>query len=109
RPQMPRPPHTESRSTPSARAASRRLVPSANRPRLPDGAKTTRRSSATRPPAGFAAAAPGFAVGADRRRLAEAADPGGAVRIGAVHNVGAEHGLDVLGVERVHDRRGHAG
>src|SRR3984957_15031319 len=39
---MPRPPHTESRSTPSARAASKRLKPSANSPRLPEGVKTTR-------------------------------------------------------------------
>src|SRR5208282_185181 len=42
RPQMPRPPQTESRSTPSARAAASRLVPSANSPRFPDGVKTTR-------------------------------------------------------------------
>src|SRR5580658_5405905 len=33
---MPRPPQTESRSTPSV------LVPEANSPRLPDGVKTTR-------------------------------------------------------------------
>src|ERR1700728_1484024 len=39
---MPRPPQTESRSTPSSRAAASRLVPSANSPRLPDGVKTTR-------------------------------------------------------------------
>src|SRR3984957_17610709 len=42
RPQMPRPPQTESRSTPSARAASSRLAPSPNSPRLPEGVKTTR-------------------------------------------------------------------
>src|SRR3984885_7746146 len=39
---MPRPPQTESRSTPSSRAAASRLAPSANSPRLPDGVKTTR-------------------------------------------------------------------
>src|SRR4051794_32014070 len=39
RPQMPRPPQTESRSTPSLRAASSTVVPSGKRPRLPDGAK----------------------------------------------------------------------
>ena len=36
RPQMPRPPHTLSRSTPSIRAAASAVVP-ANRPRLPEG------------------------------------------------------------------------
>jgi hypothetical protein len=41
RPQMPRPPQTESMSTPSERAASRTVVPSANRPRRPDGMKMT--------------------------------------------------------------------
>src|SRR5271154_5930566 len=39
---MPRPPPTESRMTPSSRAAASRLAPSANSPRLPDGVKTTR-------------------------------------------------------------------
>src|ERR1700759_1315515 len=39
---MPRPPQTESRSTPRARAASSRLKPSATSPRFPDGVKTTR-------------------------------------------------------------------
>ena len=37
----PRPPHTESRSTPSERAASRTVVPGSNRPRRPDGVKMT--------------------------------------------------------------------
>ena len=41
RPHSPRPPQTESRSTPRARAASRTVVPSANRPRRPDGVKMT--------------------------------------------------------------------
>src|SRR6266498_5064348 len=49
RPQIPRPPQTESRSTPSARAASSTLVPAANAPRLPEGVKTARTSA--RPPA----------------------------------------------------------
>ena len=47
RPQRPRPPQTESRSTPSARAACSNGVPMANRPRLPDGVKTTRAVSLT--------------------------------------------------------------
>ena len=41
RPHRPRPPHTESRSTPSERAASRTVVPGSNRPRRPDGVKMT--------------------------------------------------------------------
>ena len=51
RPQIPRPPHTESRSTPSARAASRIEVPRGNRPRRPDGVKTMRASSGASPAA----------------------------------------------------------
>src|SRR3954452_3449251 len=47
RPQIPRPPQTESMSTPSLRAASRTVVPGADRPRRPDGVKMTRASSAT--------------------------------------------------------------
>src|ERR1051326_4932313 len=39
RPQMPRPPHTESMSTPRLRAAVSTAVPQANRPRRPDGMK----------------------------------------------------------------------
>ena len=39
RPQIPRPPQTESMSTPSERAASRTVVPAGARPRRPDGVK----------------------------------------------------------------------
>src|SRR5882672_48524 len=39
RPQMPRPPHTESMSTPRLRAAVSTGVPQAKRPRRPDGMK----------------------------------------------------------------------
>ena len=42
--QMPRPPQTESRSTPSARAAASTVVPAGKRPRWPDGVKITRGS-----------------------------------------------------------------
>ena len=42
RPQIPRPPHTLSRSTPSWRAASSTVVPSATSPDSPDGVNTTR-------------------------------------------------------------------
>ena len=44
RPQMPRPPQTESMSTPSWRAAVSTGVPTGKRPRLPEGVKTTRAS-----------------------------------------------------------------
>ena len=47
RPQSARPPHTESMSTPSLRAACSSGVPSGNRPRRPDGVKTTRGRSVT--------------------------------------------------------------
>ena len=64
RPQIPRPPQTESRSTPSLRAASSTDVPRGTRPRRPDGVKTTSASPLTsprRPPAAVAsAAAPGL-------------------------------------------------
>ena len=39
--QMPRPPQTESRSTPSWRATASTVVPAGTRPRLPDGVKMT--------------------------------------------------------------------
>ena len=45
RPQIPRPPHTESKSTPSRRAVSSTVVPSGTDPRSPDGVKTTRCST----------------------------------------------------------------
>ena len=48
RPQIPRPPQTESMSTPSERAASRTVVPAANRPRRPDGVKIDERLGAGR-------------------------------------------------------------
>jgi len=41
RPQIPRPPQTESISTPRLRAASSTAVPRANVPRLPDGVNTS--------------------------------------------------------------------
>ncbi len=44
RPQLPRPPQTESRSTPSERAASRRSSRGSNRPRRPDGREDQRAS-----------------------------------------------------------------
>ena len=45
RPHKPRPPHTESISTPSARAACNKGVPKGKRPRRPDGVNTTKASS----------------------------------------------------------------
>src|SRR3954466_11072085 len=47
RPQIPRPPHTVSRSAPSWRAASRTLVPATTLPSRPDGVKTTRWNAVT--------------------------------------------------------------
>src|SRR5271170_5741952 len=99
---MPSPPQTESRSTPSSRAAASRLVPSANSPRLPDGVKTTRwalndKSSNPGPPSPLAPS-PASACLALRRRFAIFADPGGAIGVVPHDNVGAEDRLDVLGV-----------
>src|SRR5277367_3537411 len=117
RPQMPRPPQTESRSTPSPRAAASRLVPSANSPRLPDGVKTTRwalngnfsdAGSCPGAPAPLAPAAAGARLSL-RRWFAIFAYPCPAIGVVAHDNVGAKDGLDVLGVERIHDRRGEAG
>ena len=44
RPHSPRPPQTESTSTPSVRAACSSGVPTGNRPRFPEGVNTTRAS-----------------------------------------------------------------
>src|SRR5689334_9729093 len=59
RPQIPRPPQTESMSTPSRRAASRTVVPGSNRPRRPDGVKMTRGSAVIDLLAGSPGSAPG--------------------------------------------------
>src|SRR5690606_21856141 len=134
RPQMPRPPQTESTSTPSARAALSSGVPSGKRPRFPDGVKTTRASPWGRegssliesPPgtpfavllngaaaAAFAATFPrtagAFCRGAFGCRLAELPDPAAAVGVDAVHHVGRHDGVHLFVVQRVHDCRGHAG
>src|SRR6516165_10299688 len=98
RPQMPRPPQTESRSTPSVRAAASRLVPSANSPRLPEGVKTTRcalklERSSSRAPASLAPPAARARLSL-RRGLAIFADPLAAVGIVAHHHVGAKDRLD---------------
>src|SRR5262245_4061682 len=116
RPQMPRPPQTESTSTPSVRAAERSGVPTGKRPRLPEGMKTTsgslavmgRRSGAGRAAPLAAAAENGLALGARRLLLAEALDPTLAVWVVAHHHVGAEAGAHGLGVQRIRDRRGEA-
>ena len=121
RPQIPRPPQTESRSTPSDRAASSRFVPCANRPRLPEGVKTTSASApalTTRavPPRAAAiggglppalASAATSAAGAGRL-LAEPGDPLLAVGVVAHHHVGRHHGGATSIVQRARDRRRHA-
>ena len=73
RPHRARPPHTESTSTPSVRAACSSGVPSAKRPRLPEGVKTT---SASR----LAHAGPEWPGGDDRPRAGRAPRPPGRPR-----------------------------
>ena len=122
RPQSPRPPQTESMSTPSARAASRTVVPSANRPRRPDGVKMTSASAAlgglgggrrhgrdasaggADEPAVDAAAA-GLALG---RRLAVRPDPAAAVGVVAHQDVGRHDRPLDASAHRVRDRRRQA-
>ena len=68
RPQMPRPPQTESTSTPRARAAFRTGVPTGNRPRRPEGVKTTKASSGMAAPSSFSLNAPRHASARKLRR-----------------------------------------
>src|SRR5882724_10601156 len=127
RPQMPRPPQTESISTPRLRAACSRGVPMANRPRRPDGMKTTRASglsawtgagrtgtaagSGIRAGSGTAAPALALAPGAFLpvgQGLAEFLDPAHAIHVMAHGHVGAQDPRHLLGMQRVGDGRGHA-
>src|SRR4051794_30620058 len=62
RPQIPRPPHTESMSTPSDRAASRTVVPVGTRPRRPGGVKMTS-GSAEGAPGGIGSGRPDACAG----------------------------------------------
>src|SRR4051812_6067329 len=127
RPQIPRPPQTESMSTPSFRAASRTVVPASNRPRRPDGVKITSGSaviagsgpSAAGRHDGFGPgdalrwlgaraapvdpAAPGLAL---RRGDAEPADPSGGVLVVALEDVGRHHRAPHAFRDRVGDRAG---
>src|SRR5712671_4494771 len=91
RPQMPRPPQTESMSTPSARAASRTVVSFGNRPRRPDGVKMTSGSAADGR-SGAAAIDPDapFAL---HRRDAEGADPAAGVLVVAEEDVAGHDGV----------------
>src|ERR1700756_4204845 len=95
RPQMPRPPHTESTSTPSARAACRTGVPSGKRPRKPEGVKTMAASSAPAPPS-LAPAAARLGFRARGRLLAELLEPAHAGGIMAHHGVGGHDGAQDL-------------
>src|SRR5215472_17051408 len=116
RPQMPRPPQTESMSTPRLRAACSSGVPSGNRPRRPEGMKTTSASGLPAAPgargSGTAAAAfppaPGtfLALG---QRLAEFLDPAHAILVMTHGHVGAEDRGHLLRMERIGDGGGHAG
>ena len=56
----------------------------------------------------FAAATTSLLDRAFRCRFAEFLDPRAAIRIVAHDDIGAENGLDILQMQRVHDRRGHA-
>src|SRR3954447_12842029 len=117
RPQIPRPPHTESISTPSRRAASRTVVPVSNRPRRPDGVKMTSASSVTTlllvrsaadggtglgtGPAPIDPSATDVAVG---RADAMGPDPARRILVVALENVrGHDGGPDAFG-DRIGDR-----
>ena len=117
RPQIPRPPQTESMSTPSERAASRTVVPSGKRPRRPDGVKMTSgvgglahgRPLSRRPRfrpaparAGDVDPAPLLAL---QRGRPERPDPAAALGVVAHQHVGGHHRMaDTFG-DRVRDRR----
>src|SRR5688572_22778978 len=121
RPQMARPPQTESMSTPSVRAAASSGVPTANRPRLPDGVKTTSGSGRlTKPRSGrrnrstavtaFAAPTRGRSRARGSRRggarswcLTEPADPARAVRVVTHHDVRRHARADDVPVQGVRD------
>src|SRR3546814_10186532 len=60
-------------------------------------------------PAAALAAAAFLALGAGRGRLAELADPGAAVLVVVHQHVGRHDAGQLFLVQRVHDRRGHAG
>src|SRR5216683_6428057 len=100
---MPRPPQTESTSTPSARAACRTGVPSGNRPRKPEGVKTMAASSATASPC-LAPAARGLGFRARGRLLAELLEPAHAGGVMAHHRVGRHDRPQNLVVTWVGDR-----
>src|SRR5437667_11356404 len=108
---MPRPPQTESISTPRLRAACSSGVPIGNRPRRPEGMKTT--SASVRPGcSGTAAAAlapgPGTLV-AFCRGLAELLNPARTVLVMAHGDIGPQDRGHFLRMKRVGDRRSHAG
>src|SRR5579871_3905259 len=125
RPQMPRPPHTESMSTPRLRAAWSKGVPMTKRPRRPEGMNTTsasglpvlaagRSARASGRGAGSGTPAPAFPPAAGAflalgQRLAELLDPAHAVLVMAHGHVRAHDRRHLLGVERIGDGRGHAG
>src|SRR5579884_3096843 len=128
RPKRPRPPQTESMSTPKARAASRTVVPTGKRPRRPEGVKTTKTSppsgSPLRPPpspvtpwvAGTSArfrraqeAATVHPPGSLDGRLPVGSQPGGGVGVVAHEDVGGKDRLADLRPEGIGDRRRQSG
>ena len=121
RPQIPRPPHTESMSTPKERAACSKDEPTGKRPRRPEGVKTTNASlplTNTLPKieqclacaatgSGFAATSAHFTISTHGRRLSESANPAHAIWIMPHHHVGCHTGLNNLSMQRICNRRGH--
>src|SRR6185295_5772170 len=125
RPQIARPPQTESMSTPSDRAACSTGVPIGKRPRRPEGVNTISASSLSVIPLSAAAASflalPASRIdiiarsrrasiaGLRRRwgRFAELANPGEAVGIDAVQHIGAHDRVHVFIMQRIHDRARH--
>src|SRR4029077_16923711 len=108
----PRPPQTESMSTPRARAASRTVVPSGTVPRRPEGVKMICGSLAT----GWAldggghgaAVHPAPADLAFRDGFAMGEDPATAVGVVAHEHVGGHDRPLEVRLHRVRDRRRHA-
>src|SRR5262245_47188013 len=105
RPQIRRPPQTESMSPTTERAASRNVVSSGNRARRAGGVKMTSGSAATARTSASRGdepavdpAAPGLAIG---RRLAVGDDPARAVGVVAHEDVGGHHGPLEVGLHRV--------
>src|SRR6185436_5647232 len=87
RPQIPRPPHTESRSTPSWRAAVNTVVPVSTWPVKPEGVKTIRGIGLL-----AATATPALALVRRVGRRPVGSDPCSTVPVLPGQHVGGHHG-----------------